>query len=1156
MGLRIKSSYIVRLVYLLAGVAFLGLISFLAWGGLAAPHHSRLPVPSADGEYFAYFNPAKEDSREDQGGYDLIITSREGGLMARLPLAPGAILWSNAGNLALIEGHGSGATLIVNAMGKFLILARIGLSPGAEPRWSRDGNKLAYRRPGPQGDEIAVYDVLQTQVLTVAVPPTFRLRQPRLLFWSPGSEYLYLMNEEGDEVVLDRLDVADGEVKVLVRGFPKRIAHVSELPRMSPDGTRIHLPRPLNSVIDAESGETLWALPSEASAIWSAWSPDGRQLFYWRHEDPTQICAHDFSNQTDEALVRGVQPNGFFTADGRSYIYRDLPASFHGSFGLGRSAWLSRSWGWRQWDVATQSSHALGRLEVWPWEQTLDGYISAREDHFTRVRYGLYDPASRSLSEFAFPTAREDVSRNANSHRLAFWFATFYALLAFAVFLKRSESSPVRAFFVFTLLGATLLVARATLESAAFLQPPYPFRVASGEIAGLGWWKPQSLTRFMVEEVDPSLVYLWALLPPAFLCLAIVFPDKNRFLAAKKLLWVPLFGTAFIPLIGLLVARHASREMDPMGVPFLWIAGPVILVTTIVGLVQNFLQPANRRAREQVRWAALAIGLAFISGLLLFMLNSIAGHLSTESAETFHPLLNNALLTMMGFLAPLAISHALVADKPYDIRLLIRQIIRLGALTVPAVLVFLLLAGGLSWATGGSLKEPSLTTLVIAAVLTGVALAPSWSPYQGLVDRTLDRAGTMFRERLEDLARGLPHILDRRSLAASLSERIQIEMSATQFILFVLDRQTRRLRPQAGKRPFGVAVEDVEFDPEEALCRYLFEERRPFEVEVSPFSPKLIPIFRSAADRLGKLRAAVILALKRRQELLGMMVLGPKATDDFYNSEELDLLMTVADQAAIAIENLELFEEVARNREQRKELADASEMQTLLFPSVVPGLSTGRIAGRCVPARSVSGDYYDFLRLPGKKVGLAIADVSGRGMAASLLMATLQGLIRSQAPTAENLEDLMRRINRQIFNMSFGTKHCTFFYGVYDDTRRELQFVNAGHNPPILLTPEGPRPLESTGLPLGLFAEATPESRFAILEPGTVLVLYSNGITEARNTRGDLYGVDRLIDVVTRFRDSDVGRIADRILGDVSDYMAGTPIEDDQTLVLLKVNPT
>lgn len=1144
-----------RFAFLLAGVAFLGLISFLAWAGLVAPHHSRFPVVSVDGEFFAYFNPTGIGSGEEKSGYDLVIATREGGLVARLPAVPGSVLWSNAGHLAVIEENRTGATLIANAMGRFVVLARVGLSEGAEPRWSRDGNKLAFRRPGPNGEEIAIYDVQQTQVLPVQFPPTFQLRQPVLLFWSPGSEYLYVMNEEGDEVVLDRLNAAGGDVQVLARGFPGRRLRGSELPRTSPDGTRIHLPPPLNSVIGSETGETLWALPFDASALWSPWSANGRQLFYWRHEDPTQILAHDFTNQSDEVLARGVQPNGFFTADGRSYLYRLLPGAPVDASGLSGRAWLREFWGWQHVDLNTQSSQSLGRLEVWPWEQTLSGSILAREDRFTRVRYGLYDPSSRVLSEFPFPTAREDVSRNANSHRLTFWFAAFYVLLAFVVYLKRPESPPTGAFFLVALLGTALLVGRAALESARLLPPPYAFPVATWEIAGLGWWTPQSLTHFMTEEFGVGLLYLSALLPPVLLHLVIVFPENNRFLAAKKILWAPLYGATLVPLIGLFVAGRGDPAVPPSGLPFLWIAGPVILGVAVVGLIQNFLHPADRRAREQVRWAAGAITLAFVGGGLLLLVNGLEGQLTWASAQARHPLFNSALLTMVGLLSPLAMGHALVADKPYDIRLLVRQVVRFCALAIPAVGVFLLLAGGLSWATGSSLREPSLAVLTVTALLTGVVLAPSWSPFQRLVDRTLDRAGYMFRERLEDLARGLPHILDRQSLAASVGERIQIEMGSTRFFLFVLDRQTRKLRPQVSKRTFAATGGDVEFDAEEPLCRYLIEEQRPFEVEVSPFSPKLIPIFRSSADRLGKLRAAVILGLKRRQELLGLIVLGPKASDDFYNSEELDLLMTVANQAAIAIENIELFEEVARNREHRKELADASEMQTLLFPSVVPGLTSGRLAGRCVPARSVCGDYFDFLRLPDKRVGLVIADVSGRGMAASLLMANLQGLVRSQAPTAESLEDLMRRINRHIFNSSFGAKHCTFFYGVYDDARRSLQFVNAGHNPPILLTSEGPRPLESTGLPLGLFAEATPESRFEKLEPGAVLVLHSDGITEARNSRGDLYGLNRLIAVLTRFRDSDVGRIADRILGDASDFMAGAPIEDDQTLVLLKVNP-
>jgi sigma-B regulation protein RsbU (phosphoserine phosphatase) len=211
--------------------------------------------------------------------------------------------------------------------------------------------------------------------------------------------------------------------------------------------------------------------------------------------------------------------------------------------------------------------------------------------------------------------------------------------------------------------------------------------------------------------------------------------------------------------------------------------------------------------------------------------------------------------------------------------------------------------------------------------------------------------------------------------------------------------------------------------------------------------------------------------------------------------------------------------------------------------------------GHCFPSRAAAGDYYDFLDLPGHKIGLAISDVSGKGMSASLLMASVQGVLRSQAATAESLADLAGKINRQLHASSHGGKYCTMFYGVYDDARRELEYVNAGHNPPLVVRGDDVQFLQPTGLPLGLFPEISHASMRATLAPGALLVLYSDGITETRNARGDYYGIDRLVSAVLRARDGDVERIAARILADVRDFEAGAPLEDDQTLVLLQVNP-
>ena len=230
-------------------------------------------------------------------------------------------------------------------------------------------------------------------------------------------------------------------------------------------------------------------------------------------------------------------------------------------------------------------------------------------------------------------------------------------------------------------------------------------------------------------------------------------------------------------------------------------------------------------------------------------------------------------------------------------------------------------------------------------------------------------------------------------------------------------------------------------------------------------------------------------------------------------------------------------------------------MQAQLFPSIVPRLPGAQVVGYCFPARAAAGDYYDFLELPGSRLGLAVSDVSGKGISASLLMASVRALLRSQAATAASPTDLVQEINRQLHVSSHGAKYCTMFYGVYDAARRELEYVNAGHVPPLVVTGDDVQFLQPTGLPLGLFPEIRHVSSRVTLAPEALLVICSDGLTEARNVRGDHYGVDRLISAIIPVGDSEVDRIAAKILADVRNFEAGAPLEDDQTLVLLRVNP-
>lgn len=1117
--------------------------------------NSRLPVPTPDGKYFAYFDPATPGDPDASGGFDLIVSTSDGRQLGSFRMEMGTISWSSADHLAVVDSRRTRAMLLANTGERLLVLTRLDLSPGTEPRWSRDGTKLAFVRTGASGsepDQLAVFDVQQPQALRVPLPAEFHLRRPVLLSWSPAGEELLILNTEGQEVVLDKIGTVSGQVQELTRGLA---LDRHRLPQLSPDGARVFLPTPQNSVIDAQSGEVLWMLPAGSDALWQPWSGDGHSLYYFLAKDSTEIHAHDFVAPSDEVVASGVRPNGFFTPDGRTYFFRVPPHASAGSFLPKWGQWGEESRGWYLVNRLTVSPLSLGRVELWPWEQTLDGLVLAREDNYTRIHYGLYDPDARALDLYTFPTEREDLRDAVRAHRLILTTVIVYALLALVIFAQRSAGAPARALYLLLLLLMALASGQSSLATTSPYAQPLPYRISPEEIQRLGWWIESPWPQLLLRRIDFATTFLWALLPVAFLHFGVAFPHGNRLLASRKPLLIAVYVVSFLPLVGMLMAPHAPGFMGSALRYLLVVAGVAALGTWAFSLRTNYRRPPERRSRDQIRWMLLAFGVAGAGGALALLASSLAGVLTGGHFRRFLTVFPSATLAVTGWLAPLAAAYAVTASKPYSISVLFRRVLRHTLMALPPLILFVVLWAVAGWVVAGRLLALSPLAVILAVLLTVLAAMPFRGRLRLLADRTFNRSAFEFREQLVDFARSLPHLLDRETLLRQLEETLPKAMGTNWLCLFVLDREMKKLRLLRGKKRLPASAPTVEFDPEEEFCVYLRDTARPFEVEVSPYRPELIPVLRSSGDRLGKLQAAVVLALQRRRELLGLLVLGPKDSAEFYDADDLELLSTVAREAAVALENIEVFEEAARSRELRRELEDAAEVQAQLFPSVVPSLPGAQVTGSCFPARTAAGDYYDFLELPESRVGLVVSDVSGKGISASLLMASVRALLRSQAATVGSPADLVREINRQLHVSTHGAKYCTMFYGVYDAVRRELEYINAGHVPPLVVVGDDIQSLQPTGLPLGLFPEISHVPSRVVLAPGALLVVYSDGILETRNARGDHYGTDRLVSAIARVRDGEVERIAARILADVREFEAGVPLEDDQTLVLLRVDP-
>jgi serine phosphatase RsbU (regulator of sigma subunit) len=322
----------------------------------------------------------------------------------------------------------------------------------------------------------------------------------------------------------------------------------------------------------------------------------------------------------------------------------------------------------------------------------------------------------------------------------------------------------------------------------------------------------------------------------------------------------------------------------------------------------------------------------------------------------------------------------------------------------------------------------------------------------------------------------------------------------------------------------------------------------------------------SPAD--GRLRHLVASALRnnRDKERLAPYLIAwhEIETDEFAKraiAAALDGVKTEsAAQTALAQEVARLTTAIGREMAQRermnRELEIAREVQEHLFPQQFPPAAGLDYCGQCRPAREVGGDYYDFLELPDGRLGIAIGDVSGKGVGAALMMASLEASLRALASVVQDPAELMGRVNSLVCQASSANRFATLFYAVYDPATRQLTYVNAGHNPPVVVRHSGGLcqvlRLETGGAVIGLFPQQYHRGMFSH-EAGDLVVLFTDGVSESMNARDEEWGEERLIELATTFHGLPASDAMKRILAAAQAFAGGAPQHDDMTLVLLRV---
>ena len=302
-----------------------------------------------------------------------------------------------------------------------------------------------------------------------------------------------------------------------------------------------------------------------------------------------------------------------------------------------------------------------------------------------------------------------------------------------------------------------------------------------------------------------------------------------------------------------------------------------------------------------------------------------------------------------------------------------------------------------------------------------------------------------------------------------------------------------------------------------------------------------------------RVHAMMAVPLQTKDRIIGLIYVDSPFVFGVFNDEDLSLLTVMANIAAVRLENARLAEIEQAERIMKRDLTQAAEIQRGILPEKAPEIPGLDLAGFNAPCRTVGGDYYGFVTYPGGRVGLALGDVSGKGMSAALMVMAFEARLRVLAEDKDSAADVVARLNKITCANCPSNRFITFFFGILDPKTGHLAYANAGHNPPMIVRASGQVEVLPGGGPvLGIVPVAPYEQEKARLGPGDLLVIYSDGVTEATNTAAEEYGEERLAEVLGSRRDEAAAAIVDAVTDSLQQFTSGAPQADDITLVVAK----
>jgi serine phosphatase RsbU (regulator of sigma subunit) len=675
-----------------------------------------------------------------------------------------------------------------------------------------------------------------------------------------------------------------------------------------------------------------------------------------------------------------------------------------------------------------------------------------------------------------------------------------------------------------------------------------------------------------------NIFYVWEFFFPLLLLFSLVFPEENRYLKRRPKLKYLIFVPHVFHIILVLVFYQPEKIIRSLDVAKLgsvarFFLDPISMVIKYAAVFFGILYKIHVQSFSLINLIFLILAVWFLyrgykkvtvptlkkQGSLLIwgIISSVGLYAVAFIAPVLTPLefsenVRNFLTILALVIGSGSIAWAIIRHHFLDVRLIVRQSLVYFLTTALFVgLYFLILRQFgrlLQNLIGRDIPAIDVGFVILAILL----FQPIMGQLDDLIKRFFIRERSDYRGMMETFSRKLVTIFDFEAVKETVVDTLKKEMLVENVHVCVPRQAEDGKNHEYALFSDEPTTEKLDtFDKDDPLLLALREKTRP-----TPFADfKMVEDVSHLFRRFNSLGIFLVVPLISGSELVGCIALSKKITRFRYSYEDITLLDVLANQMVVAMDNARLYQESLEKQRLEEELGLARQIQMDLLPKSCPRSESFEFSAFIQPARQVGGDYYDFFQTNSGSIGVAIADASGKGIPAALLISLVHATLRAEVRNALSPQAIVSNVNELILSSTTSEKFATMFYGELNPLQKKFCYCNAGHNYPLVVHEDGSVEfLVTGGLILGAFPEAEYQAGEVILRKNDTLFFYSDGLTENFNANDEEFGEERLLNLLVENRSLGVEELKQKVIQEVIAFSEGRPPYDDFTIVVLKIH--